>query len=72
MGSLSLVRQLLAAGLVDRLRLVVCPLALGQTGLEPIFQGLPDLGFDLLSTRILDERVLLLAYRPTGAPPYSA
>jgi dihydrofolate reductase len=72
LGSLSLVRQLLVAGLVDRLKLVVCPLVLPQTGIEPTFEGLPDMGFDLLSTRVLDRRVLLLEYRPTGAPPYSA
>jgi dihydrofolate reductase len=69
LGSLSLVRQLLVAGLVDRLKLVVCPLILPQTGIEPIFKGLPDMGFDLVSTRVLDGRVLLLEYRPTGAPP---
>jgi dihydrofolate reductase len=68
-GSLSLVRQLLTAGLVDRLKLVVCPLVLPQTGAEPTFEGLPDLGFELLSTRVLDGRVLLLEYRPAGAPP---
>ena len=72
LGSLSLVRQLLAAGLVNRFKLVVCPLVLPQTGIEPTFEGLPDIGFDLLSTRVLDGRVLLLEYRPTGAPPYSA
>ncbi len=72
LGSLSLVRQLLAAGLVDRLKLVVCPLVLPQTGFEPIFAGLPDIGFDLLSTSVLDGRVLLLEYRPMGAPPYNA
>ena len=72
LGSLSLVRQLLVAGLVDRLKLVVCPLVLPQTGIEPTFEGLPDMGFDLLSTKVLDGRVLLLEYRPTGAPPYSA
>jgi dihydrofolate reductase len=70
LGSLSLVRQLLAAGLVDRLKLVVCPLILPQTGIERTFEGLPDIAFDLVSTRVLDERVLLLEYRPTGAPPY--
>ena len=70
LGSLSLVRQLLEAGLVDRLKLVVCPLVLPQTGIEPLFDGLPDLGFDLLSTKVLDGRVLLLEYRPAGAPPY--
>jgi hypothetical protein len=67
----SLVQQLLAAGLVDRLKLVVCPLILPQTGVEPTFAGLPDSGFDLLSTRVLDGRILLLEYRPTGVPPYS-
>jgi riboflavin biosynthesis pyrimidine reductase len=72
LGSLSLVRQLLVASLVDRIKLVVCPLVLAQTGIEPTFEGLPDMGFDLLSTRVLDGRVLLLEYRPTGAPPYSA
>ena len=72
LGSLSLVRQLLAAGLVDRFKLVVCPLVLPQTGVEATFEGLPDMGFDLLSTRVLDGRVLLLEYRPTGTPPYSA
>jgi dihydrofolate reductase len=71
LGSLSLVHQLLTAGLVDRFKLVVCPLVLPQTGVEPIFEGLPDMGFDLLSSRILDGRVLLLEYRPTGVPPYS-
>ena len=71
LGSVSLVRQLLAAGLVDRLKLVVCPLVLPQTGSEPTFEGLPDTGFDLLSSRVLDGRVLLLEYRPTGAPPYT-
>jgi dihydrofolate reductase len=72
LGNLSLIRQLLAAGLVDCLKLVVCPLVLPQTGAEPIFAALPDTGFDLLSTKVLDERVLLLEYRPTGAPPYRA
>ena len=72
LGSLSLVRQLLVARLVDRLKLVVCRLVLPQTGIEPTFEGLPDMSFDLLSTRVLDERVLLLEYRPTGAPPYTA
>lgn len=71
LGSLSLVRQLLAAGLVDRLKLVVCPLVLPQTGVESTFEGLPDTGFDLVSSQILDKRVLLLEYRPTGAPPTS-
>jgi len=60
LGSLSLVRQLLVAGLVDRLKLVVCPLILPKTGVEPTFEGLPDMGFDLVSNKVLDGRVLLL------------
>ncbi len=72
LGSMSLVRQLLTARLVDRLKLVVCPLILPQTGIEPTFEGLPDMGFHLLSTGILDGRVLLLEYRPIGSPPYNA
>jgi dihydrofolate reductase len=72
LGSLSLVRQLLTAGLVHRLKLAVCPLSLQQTGVEPTFEGLPDMGFDLLSSRVLDGRVLLLEYRPAGTPPYNA
>lgn len=72
LGSLSLVRQLLVAGLVDRLKLTVCPLVLPQTGSEPIFERLPDIGFDLVSTKVLDGHVLLLEYRPVGEPPYSA
>lgn len=71
LGSLSLVQQLLKAGLVDRLKLVVCPLVLPQTGTEPTFEGLPDTAFDLVSSKVLDGRVLLLEYRPTGAPPYN-
>jgi dihydrofolate reductase len=70
-GSVSLVQQLLAAGLVDCLKLVICPLILPKTGVEPIFEPLPDMGFDLLSTKVLDGRVLLLEYKPSGAPPYS-
>ena len=72
LGSLSLIRQLLTAGLVDRLKLVVCPLVLPQTGIEPLFERLPNMAFDLLSSRVLDGRVLLLEYRPAGAPPYNA
>jgi dihydrofolate reductase len=71
LGSMSLVRQLLIAGLVDRLKLVICPLILPQTGTESTFQGLPDMGFELASNKVLDGRVLLLEYRPAGAPPYT-
>lgn len=68
-GSLSLIRQLTAAGLVDRLRLILCPLVVPETGAEAAFEGYPDLQFELLATRVLDRRVVLLDYRPAGPPP---
>jgi dihydrofolate reductase len=71
-GSLSLVRQLLDAGLVDRLRLVVFPLIAGETGQEPAFTQLPDIGLDLVGQSMLDQRIVLLEYRPSGAPPYAS
>jgi dihydrofolate reductase len=69
-GSLSIVRQLLGAGLVDRLRLLVFPLVVGETGEEPFFGGLPDLALDLVGQSVLDGRIVLSEYRPAGPPPY--
>jgi dihydrofolate reductase len=70
-GSVSLVQQLLTAEVVDCLKLIVCPLILPKTGVEPVFEPLPDIGFELRSSKVLDGRVLLLEYKPSGAPPYS-
>jgi dihydrofolate reductase len=69
-GSLSLVRQFLAAGLVDRLRLMVFPQILGRTGDEPLFQDIGDLALELVDHRVLDRGIVLLDYRPAGDPPY--
>jgi len=70
LGSLSIVRQLAAAGLLDVLRLMVCPLILPKTGAEPLFDdGFEDLAFTLSSHHVLDGRVLVLDYRPSGPPP---
>ena len=66
MGSLSLVRQLLAAGLVDRLRLMVFPLTAGPSGREAAFEGVASTDLELVGHQILDGRVLLVEYRPTG------
>ena len=71
-GSLSLVSQLLQAGLVDRLRLLVFPLIIGETGQEPAFAQLPDIGLDLVGQSMLDQRIVLSEYRPSGAPPYAS
>jgi dihydrofolate reductase len=67
MGSLSLARQLMTAGQVDRLRLVTFPLIAGQAGREAAFAdmaGAADL--ELVDHRVLDGRLLLVEYRPTG------
>jgi len=64
-GSLSLSRSLLAAGLVDRIRILTFPLILGASGRERIFEGLPDVDLQLVSARTLDGRLQLLEYSPT-------
>ena len=71
-GSLSVVHQLLGAGLVDHLRLLVFPLVLGETGRQPVFEGLGDFELRLHRQAVLDGRIVLLDYRPGGAPPYAA
>ena len=68
-GSLSLVRQLLNAGLVDILRLIICPLVLQKTGIEPLFTDLSDMQFELLNHKILDRHIVILDYQPLGPPP---
>ncbi|MET8211322.1 dihydrofolate reductase family protein [Streptomyces sp. NPDC005373] len=66
MGSLSVVRQLLGAGLVDRLRLATFPLLVGESGREPLFAGVGSADLELVSHHDLDGRVLVMEYRPTG------
>lgn len=65
LGSLSLSRSLLAAGLVDRFRLVVFPVITGKTGSERIYDGYPDIALDLVDSRTFDGRLQLLEYVPT-------
>jgi dihydrofolate reductase len=64
LGSLSLCRSLLAAGLVDRFRVVVFPVVTGVTGREHVYDGWPDVGLDLIESRTFDGRSQLLDYRP--------
>jgi dihydrofolate reductase len=68
MGSLSVVKQLLNAGLVDRLRLMVFPLLVGPGGREAMFDGVDEADLALVDHRVLDGRVLLVEYAPTGLP----
>lgn len=65
MGSISLVRSLVAAGLVDRLRLMVFPLTAGSAGGGRIFGEGEPARFELEQTSILDGRLVLLEYRAT-------
>lgn len=64
-GSLSMNRALMAAGLVDRIQVTVFPVITGQTGAEPIFQGVADFDLELIESRTLDCRTQELIYRPT-------
>ena len=63
-GSLSLCRSLLRAGLVDRFRVVVFPVITGSTGRERIYDGYPDVALDMTSSRTFDGRIQLLEYTP--------
>jgi dihydrofolate reductase len=62
-GSLTLVRSLFRLSQVDRLRLMVFPQVLGESGQERILQDLPDINLRLISTRVLDQRLVLLDYQ---------
>jgi dihydrofolate reductase len=63
-GSISLVKSMMQLGLVDRLRLMVFPLILGSAGREPIYAGYQQAGLELINTKILDSKVILIEYRP--------
>ena len=72
-GSLTLCRSLLTAGLVDRFRVVVFPVITGSTGRERIYDGYPDVGLEMINSRTFDGRTQLLEYVPTllTGPPGS-
>ncbi len=71
MGSLSLCRSLLQAGLADRFRVVVFPVITGATGQERIYDGYPDVALDMVEHRTFDGQIQLLEYVPTvlDGPP---
>ena len=70
-GSLTLCRSLLTAGLVDRFRVVVFPVITGSTGRDRIYDGYPDVSLDMLGSRTFDGRLQLVEYKPTvlAGPP---
>jgi dihydrofolate reductase len=70
-GSLTLCRSLLSAGLADRFRVVVFPVITGATGRDRIYDGYPDVALEMVDSRTFDGRLQLLEYVPTvlDGPP---
>ena len=64
LGSVSLSRSLLRAGLVDRFRVVIFPVITGATGQERIYDDYPDVALEMIDHRIFDGRTVLVEYRP--------
>jgi dihydrofolate reductase len=67
-GSVSVVRQLLGAGLLDELHLFVHPATAGS-GLRLFAEGEPAQSLRLLSSRSFDTGVVYLVYGPDPNPP---
>lgn len=62
-GSADLTTALLQAGLVDELRIMVNPVALGNG--KPLFAGLRDrVNLKLVNSRVFDSGNVLLSYQP--------
>ncbi len=70
-GSPSLCRSLLQAGLVDRFRVVVFPVVNGATGADRLYDGWPDVVMESTSIRVLDGRLVLYEAVPVvvDGPP---
>jgi dihydrofolate reductase len=62
-GSVSVVRQLLTAGLLDELHLLVHPIAVRQ-GMRLFDEGEPPIPFALISSETFETGVLKLVYAP--------
>jgi dihydrofolate reductase len=69
-GSLSVVRRLLAEGLVDEMVLLTYPVVLGQ-GLRLFPDRGGDLGLRLVGSRATEQGVTIQVYRPAGRPQYA-
>ncbi|BDZ46534.1 dihydrofolate reductase family protein [Naasia aerilata] len=63
-GSISLNRALLAAGLVDRLEVMVFPAITGRSGTAALFQGGAEFDLDLLESTVIDGRTMKVVYAP--------
>ncbi|GAB3040345.1 dihydrofolate reductase family protein [Parafrigoribacterium mesophilum] len=71
LGSVSLCRALLRAGLVDIYRVVIFPVITGATGADRIFDDYPDVRLQLVNSRTFENGLQLLEYVPTvlESPP---
>ena len=71
LGSLTLCRSLLKAGLADRFRVVIFPVITGASGRERIYDGYPDVALEMIRSRTFDGRMQLVEYVPTvlAGPP---
>jgi dihydrofolate reductase len=67
-GSVSIVRQLLAAGLLDELHLLVHPIAV-RTGMRLFDEGDSPIPLRLVSCQAFATGVLHLIYSPAGSVP---
>lgn len=63
-GSISLNRALLAAGLVDRLEVMVFPAVTGRAGYAALFHDGPEFDLELVESTVLDGRTQKLVYIP--------
>ncbi|UUZ59146.1 hypothetical protein [Nocardioides sp. B-3] len=56
---------------MDRFRTVIFPVVTGRTGSERIYEGWPDVGLELVDSRLFDGKLQLLEYVPTvlDGPP---
>jgi dihydrofolate reductase len=73
-GSISLCRSLVTAGLVDRFRVVMFPVITGASGAERIYDGYPDVALDMTEHRTFDNSIQLVEYHPRvlDGPPRAA
>ncbi len=67
-GSVSIVRQLLAAGLLDEMHLLVHPIAV-RKGMRLFDEGEPSIPLRLVSSEVFSTGVLYLTYAPDEAAP---
>jgi dihydrofolate reductase len=67
-GSMALVSSLMKLGLVDLFRVTIFPITLGPDGREPLYAGFPRGELELVTNRVLDNRLVLLEYRPSSTP----